>query len=246
LRKFFSFFGISVDHSYVKWTNCNDQVASAYTRSPSALPLYPDILSTDIKTLIFSGDADSVVNFIGTERWISSEGLQLNILEKWHAWFGPDKQLAGYTQKYDGLTFKTVKGAGHMVATTRPLHALYMFECFLYGTELCAAFDYPRDNLEYLSGVSPRQGVESFAVMKEGEASSKMMTVEPDHSSIRPLLSVFVLACGTICILLAVVMMKMSTKVKSKWNTYLTTDRQSTDTTALTKQKKHLPKYGHD
>ncbi|OQR93221.1 serine protease family S10 [Achlya hypogyna] len=138
--------------SVVAWTDCNEKIAGMYNRSTSALPLYPRILATDLKTLIYSGDADSVVNFIGTERWISRQGLRLRVLEKWHSWFGPDKQLAGYTQKYDGLTFTTIKGAGHMVPATRPLHALYMFECFLYGSDLCKQFTYPKDNLEYLSG----------------------------------------------------------------------------------------------
>ncbi|CAK4589882.1 unnamed protein product [Aphanomyces euteiches] len=134
------------------WTDCNDDVNRLYHRSTSSLPLYPDILATDLKTLIFSGDADSIVNFIGTERWLGARGLRLRVVEKWAAWFGPDKQLAGYTQKFDGVTFTTVKGAGHMVPATRPLHGLYLFECFLYGKELCATFDYPKDNLEYLSG----------------------------------------------------------------------------------------------
>lgn len=68
-----------------------------------------------LRVLIYSGDADSVVNFMGTERWISRDGLKLNRKGKWTAWFGPDKQLAGYVQQYSGLTFKTVKGSGHMV-----------------------------------------------------------------------------------------------------------------------------------
>ncbi|KDO31610.1 hypothetical protein SPRG_19513 [Saprolegnia parasitica CBS 223.65] len=143
---------IHVYGGVVPWTDCNEQIAGMYTRSTSALPLYPRILATDLKTLIYSGDADSVVNFIGTERWISRQGLRLNVLKKWHAWFGPDKQLAGYTQQYDGLTFATVKGAGHMVPATRPLHALYLFECFVFGDDVCRGFEYPKDNLEYLSG----------------------------------------------------------------------------------------------
>ncbi|KAF0717234.1 Aste57867_2420 [Aphanomyces stellatus] len=134
------------------WSNCNDDVSRSYHRSTSSLHLYPDILATELKTLIFSGDADSVVNFIGTERWLGAQGLRLRVVEKWAAWFGPDKQLAGYTQKYDGVTFMTVKGAGHLVPSTRPLHGLYLFECFLYGRELCETFDFPKDKLEYLSG----------------------------------------------------------------------------------------------
>ncbi|KAF0697753.1 Aste57867_11585 [Aphanomyces stellatus] len=137
----------------VAWSNCNMDIATTYTRSLSALPKYHSILAQNLTVLIYSGDADAVVNFMGTERWIASDkGLHLPVQDKWKSWFGPDRQLAGYSQTYAGLTFKTVKGAGHMVPAIRPLHGLFMFECFLYGDAACATFDYPQDNLEYLSG----------------------------------------------------------------------------------------------
>ncbi|RHY85310.1 hypothetical protein DYB35_013892 [Aphanomyces astaci] len=133
----------------IPWTDCAD---IPYISSPSSLQKYPVILQAGLKGLIYSGDADSVVNFIGTQRWITSEGLKLPVQDKWKAWFGPDKQLAGYTERYTNLTFTTIKGAGHMVPATRPLHALYMFECFVYGQAACDSFAYPKDALEYLSG----------------------------------------------------------------------------------------------
>ncbi|KAF0690729.1 Aste57867_17893 [Aphanomyces stellatus] len=141
---------IHVTGSRVDWTQCADDID--YTRTPSALQKYPTLLQAGLKALIYSGDADSVVNFIGTQRWITKEGLKLAVASPWRAWFGPDKQLAGYTETYVNLTFTTIKGAGHMVPATRPLHGLYMFECFLFGQEACDAFSYPKDALEYLSG----------------------------------------------------------------------------------------------
>ncbi|RHY28439.1 hypothetical protein DYB25_012076 [Aphanomyces astaci] len=124
-----------------------------YVRSSSSMELYPAILAAGIKALIYSGDADMVVNFMGTQRWISTEGLGLKVTDKWRAWFGPDKQLAGYLEEYaGGLTFKTVKGAGHMVPAVRPLHALYMFECFAFGHDACNNFTYPRNSAECLTG----------------------------------------------------------------------------------------------
>ncbi|EQC37134.1 hypothetical protein SDRG_05361 [Saprolegnia diclina VS20] len=143
---------LHVTGSHVAWADCNHNVTRLYTRSISALPLYPTILSAGLKALIYSGDADSVVNFMGTERWIADEGLNLSVVAPWAAWIGPDKQLAGYTQQYENLTFTTVKGAGHMVAAVRPLHALYLFECFVFGKEACDGFLYPTDRQEYLSG----------------------------------------------------------------------------------------------
>lgn len=137
----------------VSWTDCNDAVSNVFTRSDSALPKYHNILGKGLNGLIYSGDADSVVNFIGTERWLGEDGLKLHVTNKWHAWFGPDQQLAGYVQDYDGLTFKTIKGAGHMVPAVKPLHGLNMFECFVYGDDECASFTYPSDEEEIEAGV---------------------------------------------------------------------------------------------
>ncbi|RHY29250.1 hypothetical protein DYB32_005297 [Aphanomyces invadans] len=162
---------LHVGEGHVPWNDCNHNVTRMYSRSPSALPLYPRILSAGLKALIYSGDADSVVNFIGTERWITDEGLNLTVVRDWRAWFGPDQQLAGYTQDYTNLTFKTVKGAGHMVAAVRPLHALYMFECFLYGDAACESFVYPSDGLEKLTGVGGDVGMPIIAAVQSSEGA---------------------------------------------------------------------------
>ncbi|ETI46887.1 hypothetical protein F441_08770 [Phytophthora nicotianae CJ01A1] len=144
----------STGGKHVLWKGCSDPVGDLYTSSPSSLPKYHNILGRNLKALIYSGDADSVVNFIGTERWIGGQGLKLQITQKWRAWFGPDQQLAGYVQKYEGLTFKTVKGAGHMVPAVRPLHGLNLFECFVYGQDACNKFVYPVDDNEIEAGMT--------------------------------------------------------------------------------------------
>ncbi|RHY14507.1 hypothetical protein DYB25_004264 [Aphanomyces astaci] len=145
---------VHVTDGLVAWSECNDDVSRVFTGSASALDKYPLILSKGLKVLIYSGDADSNTNFIGSERWLTSEGLQLPVVSKWKSWFGPDKQLAGYTQGYQGLNYSTVKGAGHMVPATRPLHGLYLIECFIHGQDVCdKELQYPVDRLEYVSGL---------------------------------------------------------------------------------------------
>lgn len=136
----------------VSWTDCNDAVSDIYTRSDSSLPKYANILGRDLNALIYSGDADSVVNFIGTERWIGEDALKLNVTKAWAPWFGADQQLAGYVQEYQGLTFKTVKGAGHMVPAVRPLHGLQLFETFVFGEEKASTFEYPKNDDELETG----------------------------------------------------------------------------------------------
>lgn len=154
------------------WTDCNDHIASTYERSDSALPHYRTFLSQKpaLKVLIYSGDADSVVNFIGTERWIAGpEGLQLPVVKKWHAWFGSDHQLAGYEQHYPGIVFKTIKGAGHMVPAIRPLHAFNMFQCFLNESH-CN------------SDVATQELLALTRLEEEGEDSSRLPTMS-SHSN---------------------------------------------------------------
>jgi cathepsin A (carboxypeptidase C)/serine carboxypeptidase-like clade 2 len=99
----------------------------------SELPNYKHwIADKSLDILIYSGDADFIVNFMGSENWITS--LNLTVAEPWQKWKGADKQVAGFFIEYDGLTFLTVKGAGHMVPKDRPLHALNMLTSFLGGT----------------------------------------------------------------------------------------------------------------
>ena len=43
-------------------------------------------------------------------------------------------QYAGYVTKFEGLTFATVHGAGHLVPATRPAEGLQVLRNFLAGT----------------------------------------------------------------------------------------------------------------
>ncbi|KAF4035508.1 Serine carboxypeptidase [Phytophthora infestans] len=134
----------------VKWVDCQPYISHNFDRTFSSLNKYRKLLGNDLKVLIYSGDADSVVNFIGTQRWITEDdGLALKPASPWRAWLGPDDQIAGYHQRFElGLTFKTVKGAGHMVPAVRPLHGLHLFDCFIFGDDKCTAITYPTDPFE--------------------------------------------------------------------------------------------------
>ncbi|KAL4110141.1 hypothetical protein PRIC1_001834 [Phytophthora ramorum] len=134
----------------MKWEECQSFISHNFDRTFSSLDKYRKLLGNDLEVLIYSGDADSVVNFIGTQRWITEDaGLALKPASPWRAWLGPDDQIAGYQQRFElGLTFKTVKGAGHMVPAVRPLHGLHLFDCFLFGDDKCTAITYPSDPFE--------------------------------------------------------------------------------------------------
>ncbi|KAG6490004.1 hypothetical protein ZIOFF_051286 [Zingiber officinale] len=69
------------------------------------------LLQRGYRALVYSGDHDLVIPFLGTRQWIKS--LNSSIVDNWRSWF-VDGQVAGYTMAYsNNLTFATVKGAGH-------------------------------------------------------------------------------------------------------------------------------------
>ena len=96
----------------------------------SMLPVHAALLSAGLRALIYSGDHDMCVPHTGTEAWTRSLGLPVD--EAWRPWHAPPSQVAGYARTFKGgLTYATVKGAGHTVPTYKPLQALAMFSRFL-------------------------------------------------------------------------------------------------------------------
>lgn len=49
----------------------------------------------------------------GTRRWLRKLGLPVKL--QWRPWKSATGQVGGYYEVYDGLTFATVRDAGHMV-----------------------------------------------------------------------------------------------------------------------------------
>eukprot|EP00667_Euglena_gracilis_P007963 EG_transcript_8058 len=114
-----------------RWVDCG--LAGYDFNYESVLPLYRNWTAAGkLNILVYSGDIDFVVSFMGSQAWIKS--LNLPIRTPWQRWYGADRQVAGYYTEYEGLTFLTVKGAGHMVPKDRPLHALNLFASYLAGT----------------------------------------------------------------------------------------------------------------
>lgn len=103
----------------------------------SRLPYYRNWLTkNELDILVYSGDADYILNFRCTENWLKALNMEVN--KDFVAWKGSDRQVAGYLTEFNGLRFATVKGAGHMVPKDRPRHALDLFKAFLEGTPIDA------------------------------------------------------------------------------------------------------------
>ena len=123
--------------SDIEFFVCSNKSGEHYTMDADkgSYYLYPNLIKSGIRIFKFSGDVDAVVAFNGTQKWIKN--LNLPILDKWRSWHrGDPLNIAGYVTKYDGLTFVTVRGAGHMVPTYRPKEAFYLLNQFLTGQDL--------------------------------------------------------------------------------------------------------------
>lgn len=109
--------------------------------SNPSIDLYPELVKK-YRILIYSGDADNCVPYVGSEEWTSGLAEQgvLREAQAWHPWYvnkSAGSIPAGYATVYDspaspgGFTFLTVRLAGHMVPQYRPEAALDFITRFL-------------------------------------------------------------------------------------------------------------------
>ncbi|KAL0390731.1 UNVERIFIED_CONTAM: Serine carboxypeptidase II-3 [Sesamum calycinum] len=103
------------------WPTIQNLMASGMRLTPphnSSLLLYP------------SGDIDANVPVTSTRYAINS--LKLRVETAWRPWY-LDDEVGGYVVGYEGLTFVTVRGAGHLVPSYQPQRALTMISSFIQG-----------------------------------------------------------------------------------------------------------------
>jgi len=86
---------------------------------------------TNLQILVYSGDNDAIVPYTGTRKWIAL--LERPVVKELHEWYADTNgmQVGGWATQYDGFTFTTVRGAGHMVPYMEPQRALHMVRTFL-------------------------------------------------------------------------------------------------------------------
>ena len=97
------------------------------------LPLYKTLIEKH-QILIYSGDTDGCVPYVGTEKW--TRGLNFSVVDDWHQWLSKPDQThalhkAGYAVTYDKFQFITINEAGHMVPQFHPGFAITMFKKLL-------------------------------------------------------------------------------------------------------------------
>ncbi|KAL5759142.1 hypothetical protein ACOSQ2_017980 [Xanthoceras sorbifolium] len=116
------------------YTPCSGVINKWNDSADTVLPIIQKLLDAGLRIWVYSGDTDGRVPVTSTRYSINKLGLK--ITQEWRAWFHK-LQVSGWVETYDkGLTFATVRGAGHQVPLFAGHQSLALFTHFLSNTTL--------------------------------------------------------------------------------------------------------------
>lgn len=120
------------------WSACTNNPNWVYHLQLEGSKYIYDLLKwAGIKILVYSGDTDLMVNTLGTIKWIDSLGWPVK--KEWRQWNLKDsdhfeqQQVCGWKKEYEGMTFQTIHGVGHMAPQWKRRESLQMLNDFIYG-----------------------------------------------------------------------------------------------------------------
>lgn len=127
-----------------KFEPCSDEVGDNYKMFENASYwLYPILMKEGLRVWVTEGDLDNSVPITGTIRWLTRlrDEFGIPILDQWREWWVPglhkhEDQVGGMVWKLRGLTFASVKGAGHMMPKDKRREAYVLLSTFLAGGDL--------------------------------------------------------------------------------------------------------------
>lgn len=126
----------------VKWNQWDGQWNGYNITEPNLFSLYKS-LATRHRILVYNGDLDTSVPYIGSHEWV--ERLGFTIIDSWRPWSADGgTSAAGYVESFQSdIMFVTVRGAGHLVPADRPKAALSMISNFLNGSKKLPPYSGP-------------------------------------------------------------------------------------------------------
>ncbi|KAI4328624.1 hypothetical protein L6164_020960 [Bauhinia variegata] len=115
------------------WTHCNNNITFWKDAPSSMLPVIKKLIAGGLRVWVYSGDTDGRIPVTATRYTLRKLGL--NIVNDWTPWY-TSKEVGGWTIEHKGLTFVTIRGAGHQVPTFAPKQALQLVRHFLLNKKL--------------------------------------------------------------------------------------------------------------
>ena len=100
------------------WTSCFESIN--YTmQHPTMKQVVQQLITQNkiSKLIIYNGDLDLSCDFLGDERFVDQLGYK--VTDKYKLW-RVGGRIAGFVKRYEGITFTTIRGAGHFVPTDQP------------------------------------------------------------------------------------------------------------------------------
>ncbi|XP_020202864.1 serine carboxypeptidase-like 34 [Cajanus cajan] len=115
------------------WSQCSDNIGSWRDSPHSILPVIKKLIAGGLRIWVYSGDTDGRVPVTSTRYALKKLGLE--IVQDWTPWY-TSTQVGGWTVVYKGLTFVTIRGAGHEVPRFTPKPALQLVRHFLQNRNI--------------------------------------------------------------------------------------------------------------
>jgi serine carboxypeptidase-like clade 2 len=126
----------------VHFEMCSDRVSDNYKVGENqSYWVYPLLIKEKLRIWVYSGDLDADVPITGTLTWLKRlrEDYHLPVELPWREWWvngvhEHEDQVGGMVWGLRGLTFASVKGAGHMVPKDQKKSSFVLVSSFLEGT----------------------------------------------------------------------------------------------------------------
>ncbi|XP_028766804.1 serine carboxypeptidase-like 46 [Neltuma alba] len=119
---------------------CNIFINIRYSFASKEIPTIKVVgwlVKSGIRVVVYSGDQDANLPFIGTRRLVRklAEELKLKVTVDYTPWFvDGNLQVGGWTEEYGKwLSYVVIMGASHEAPATQPKRTFMLFDAFLQG-----------------------------------------------------------------------------------------------------------------
>lgn len=120
---------LHIPNNLARWDICSNEITTTYVKQYTDMtPFIKKIVGANVRVLLYYGDTDMACNFMMGQQFAANLGFKKQL--KKTAWKF-DKQIAGFKTMYEGVTFITVRGAGHMAPQWRAPQMQYVIQQFL-------------------------------------------------------------------------------------------------------------------